>query len=140
MAQTQQEDQAAAEGLLSTTTVGLIPVTTTYFVLMWQFEGRKQELQERVKRLESIVLIEDYLDVHEDDVRLAFTLGAGDALDDLTALMHLGPDQVVLSSARARRPVWREILALTDRRERATRLYDTLADELTTNHAQGGVR
>ncbi len=139
-AQTQQEDQAAAEGLLSTTTIALIPVTTTYFVLMQQFEGRKQELQDRVKRLESIVLIEDYLDAHEDDVRLAFTLGAGEPLDDLMALMRLGSDRAALTSTRARRPVWREILALTDRRDRATRLYDTLAAELTQTHTQGGVR
>ncbi len=138
----QSADDQAAETLLSTTTVALIPVTTSYFVLMWQFDSRKQELRDSVKRLESIVMIEDYLDAHEEDVRFAFTIGAGEPLDDLVALMgrrHEG-GEVAWSARRARQPVWREILAIADRRERATRLYDTLDLEFSMTHAQGGAR
>ena len=132
------EERAASDALLSTTSAALIPVTTTYFVLRFQIEQETNERRERVKRLERIVLIERYLDENESDVRFAFTLGAGEPLDELAALFGARPGDALATSAR--RPMWREILALTDRRERATRLHDALELALTTNHTRGGAR
>lgn len=133
------EDQAA-EVMISTTTTSLIPVTTTYFVLRWRTVAKANERRERIKRLESIVMIEHYLDANENDVRFDFALGGGESVEDLVTIVNGGYESLELPTAMVRGAQWREVLAMTDRRERATRLYDMLALEISAARVQGGVR
>lgn len=133
------EDQAA-EVMISTTTTSLIPVTTTYFVLRWRTVAKANERQERIKRLESIVLIEHYLEHNMNDVRFDFALGGGDSVHELVAIVNGGWEGVTLPAATTRGKDWRGVLAMTDRRERATSLYDMLALEISVARERGGTR
>ena len=111
--------------VLSTT--ALTPFSTSYLLVGMQAKGRTKELEESVKRLESIVRLERYLQEHERDVRLAIALGAGPSIAEMATLMGVATlDRRVLRALRADRSRLDSILDIKAKRTRAAALYDAL--------------
>ncbi len=81
-----QEEEKGSPGV-GLAVVGGLSITSTSFVGTTQANLRESKLRKKKDELESLVLIDHYINHYEEDARFAFTMGGGQGLDDLAILM-----------------------------------------------------
>jgi hypothetical protein len=115
-----QEQEGLAPGeqaflVLSSSTTTSGGVITVGYVLLGE---REKRLEQEIRVLQVVGLLDDYLEANEAAVQMALALGAGDELDELVALLgHEGAlTQEQRLELRARRAELRALVARQDPR------------------------
>lgn len=129
-----QQSEPESSGGVGITVVSLLGVTGISFVGSTQANLREKKLRRKKDELESLVLIDHYLNHNEDEVRFAVALGAGEGLDDLALIMGCfdGLTLEQRKAVRAQRGPIEVALSLDEDPEggslrRARALYDILS-------------
>lgn len=111
-AQDSSEEQSLG---VSVAVVGLLSITSTSFVGTTQANLREKKLRKKKDELESLVLIDHYLNHYEDETRFAFAIGGGRGLDDIAILMGCEDlDRAKRGEVRAQNKLLAAALALDE--------------------------
>ncbi|MEC9441034.1 MAG: hypothetical protein VYE40_08045 [Myxococcota bacterium] len=112
-ASAQEEEKSPGVGIA---VVAGLSITSTSFVGTTQANLRESKLRKKKDELESLVLIDHYINHYEEDARFAFAMGGGQGLDDLAILMgrQEALSAVERGEVRAQNKRLAQALALTE--------------------------
>ena len=105
--------------------ISTAPTSTTFGGASLAIKWRESDLEDEIKHLKTIVMIQQFLDHNERQVEMGLALGAGKGLRDLTALID---DNVTFTPSlgrhlRKNRRVLRAILQQKSTLDRAEKFY-----------------
>lgn len=113
--------------IIAVASIGIISVTTTTSatVQMSTLESEEEEYEEKIKDMEKFVRLQLYLNEGQHELELALSIGGGDGLKDLAALMHVHSEDFASWSKtmRGRRAAIALVLRATPTLERAKAFY-----------------
>lgn len=129
-AQQQQEELTVGNKAFLIISSASMPSTTTFSVASGQIDKRTEELKEEIKRLETLTFLRRYIDNNEREVQLAITIGGGEALKDLVAIIDrrkiLTPE--FAKKIRKNRLSFMRIITQSKSLDRAESMYSLLLE------------